>query len=99
MARHGWPNKSDIGWSEYDVEVYGSRWSHLQITTVAEEHPPAKQILRCRLRARWSLPAQVAFCLLCGLGLLAPRLLVSPPPWGGLPPPSPAPPLFLFPRP
>jgi hypothetical protein len=77
MARHGWPNKSDIGWSEYDVEVYGSRWSHLQLTTVAEEHPPGKQILRCRLRARCSLPAKVAFCLLCGLELAVSRVAAA----------------------
>ena len=66
----GWPNKSDIGWSDYDVEVYGNRWSNLQLTTVAEEHPPGKQLIRCRLRARWSLAATVAFWSLCGFELL-----------------------------
>ena len=39
LDEKGWPNRSDVGWSEFDVEVYGSRWSHLQITTVAEDHP------------------------------------------------------------
>src|SRR6185436_8782568 len=66
----GWPNKSDVGWSDYDVEIYGNRWSTLQLTTVAEEHPPAKQLLRCRLQTRWSLPATVAFWTLCGAELL-----------------------------
>jgi GT2 family glycosyltransferase len=70
LDQQGWPNKSDIGWSDYDVEVYGNRWSSLQLTTVAEDHPKNKQLLRCRLRARWSLPAKVAFWTLCGFELL-----------------------------
>lgn len=70
LDHQGWPNKSDIGWSEYDVEVYGSRWCNLQITTVSEDHAIGKQMLRCRLRARWSLQAKVAFWSLCGFELL-----------------------------
>ncbi|HWX19994.1 MAG TPA: glycosyltransferase [Candidatus Binatia bacterium] len=75
----GWPNKSDIGWSEYDVEIYGSRWSNLLFTTVTEDHAKGTHLLRCRLRARWSLQARVAFWSLCGfellvLGFIAPRL-------------------------
>src|SRR5262249_51275935 len=42
----GWPNKADIGWSEYDVEIYGSRWSNLQLTTVAEDHAKETHLLR-----------------------------------------------------
>jgi len=70
LDQQGWPNKSDIGWSEYDVEIYGSRWSKLQLTTVTEDHPQNKQMLRCRLRALWSLQAKVAFWSVCGFELL-----------------------------
>jgi glycosyltransferase involved in cell wall biosynthesis len=70
LDHQGWPNKSDIGWSEYDVEVYGSRWCNLQITTVSEDHAIGKQMLRCRLRAKWSLQAKVVFWSLCGFELL-----------------------------
>jgi len=70
LDHQGWPNKSDVGWSEYDVEVYGSRWCNLQITTVSEEHAIGKQMLRCRLRAKWSLQAKVVFWALCGFELL-----------------------------
>jgi hypothetical protein len=70
LDQQGWPNKSDIGWSDYDVEVYDTRWSKLQLTTVAEEHPRTKQLVRCRLRARWALRARVAFWSLCGFELL-----------------------------
>jgi GT2 family glycosyltransferase len=70
LEQQGWPHKSDIGWSSYDVEVYGSRWCNLQLTTVAEDHPGGKQLIRCRLRALWSLQATVAFWSLCGFELL-----------------------------
>jgi hypothetical protein len=70
LDHQGWPNKSDVGWSEYDVEVYGSRWCNLQITTVSEEHAIGKQMLRCRLRAKWSLQAKLVFWALCGFELL-----------------------------
>jgi len=70
LNRRGWPNRLDIGWSEFDVEIYGSRWSHLQLTTAAEDHPRGRQLIRCRLRARWSLQAHVAFWSLLGLEAL-----------------------------
>jgi hypothetical protein len=70
LNQRGWPNRSDIGWSEFDVEIYGNRWSHLQLTTAAEDHPRGRQLIRCRLRARWSLLAHVAFWSLLGLEAL-----------------------------
>jgi len=81
LNKQGWSNKSDIGWSEYDVEIFGSRWSNLQLTTVAEDHPPNKQMIRCRLTARWSLQAKVAFCVLCALELLGLGFIGERPPW------------------
>jgi hypothetical protein len=70
LNRRGWPNRSDIGWSEFDLEIYGNRWSHLQLTTAAEDHPRGRQLIRCRLRPRWSLQAHVAFWSLLGLEAL-----------------------------
>jgi hypothetical protein len=70
LDQQGWPNRADIGWGDYDVEIYGSRWSSVQLATVAEDHPPGRQMLRCRLRPRWSLMAKLAFWGLCGLELL-----------------------------
>lgn len=70
LQERGWPHRSDVGWSEYDVEIYGSRWSHLLLTTVAEDHPDERQLVRCRLRAVWSFQAKVVFWALLGLELL-----------------------------
>jgi len=71
LDQQGWPNKSDIGWCDYDVEIYGSRWSTVQLTTVEEAHSPGVRLIRCRLRARWSLAAKTAFWSLAGLCVLA----------------------------
>ncbi len=81
LDHQGWPNKSDIGWNEYDVEVYGSRWCALQIATVSEDHAIGKQMLRCRLRPRWSLQAKVAFWAACGFELLVLGFVGTKMPW------------------
>ena len=70
LDQQGWPNKSDIGWSDHDVEIFGSRWSYLQLTTVAEEYPRDRRMIRCRLRTRWSLLATVSFWSAFGFELL-----------------------------
>jgi hypothetical protein len=85
LDKLGWPNKADIGWSDYDMEIYGSRWTNLQLTTVAEDHPPGKQLIRCRLTAHWSLPARVGFWVLCGLELLLLGFVGGPPAWWAWP--------------
>jgi hypothetical protein len=84
LNRQAWPHRSDIGWSEYDVELYGNRWSHVQITTVTEDHPNNRQLLRCRLRANWSLQARVAFWTLAAVDLLLFGFLHSWSNWLGL---------------
>ncbi len=81
LERQGWPCRADIGWSEYDVEIYNTRWSKLQLTTVAQEFPGGKQLIACRLRPRWSLKAKLSFWLLSGLELVLLGLLTTRLPW------------------
>ncbi|MEO8426076.1 MAG: hypothetical protein ABI651_03090 [Verrucomicrobiota bacterium] len=66
LEEQGWPNKADGGWNNFDMEIFGSQWSRLQLTTVTESYDVRKQMIRCRLRAFWSLPAHILFwCALC----------------------------------
>ena len=81
LDRQGWPNRADTGWSDYDAEIYDTRWSKLQLTTVLEERPGGKVVLRCRLRPRWSLKAKLSFWLLCGLELVVLGFVASWQPW------------------
>lgn len=81
LDHQGWPNKSDIGWSDHDIEIYGRHWNSLQLATVCEEVSNQRRLLRCRLRPRWSLQARVAFGLLCGVEALVVGLLALRYPW------------------
>lgn len=81
MEMQGWPHRADSGWSDYDIEVYGSRWSHLQLTTAGEDHPKGKQLLRFRLRSRWSFIAGTTFWTLCVLEALMLGFFLPERPW------------------
>ena len=70
LDRDGWPYKADIGWADYDVEIYGGRWSAVQLATVTEDHSRTAHVLRCRLRARWSLAARAGLWTLAALEVL-----------------------------
>ena len=75
LEKRGWQFRVDAGWSDFDVEIFGSRWVSLQLATVAEPHPGGQQMLRCRLRSAWSLSSRVAFFALLGLELVVIGLL------------------------
>jgi GT2 family glycosyltransferase len=83
LDRQQWPNKSDIGWSEFDVEVYGSRWSSVQLTTATEPHARGRTLLRCKLGPRWSLPSHLLFWSLLAVALLLIGLFDQWRPWSG----------------
>lgn len=70
LDKQEWPNKSDVGWNNYDVEIFGNRWSRLQLTTASEHFDAGGQIIRCRLRTYWSLPAKIVFWAALGGELL-----------------------------
>ena len=75
LDRFGWQNKADAGWNRYDVQVYGSAWSLLQILTVSESLGHGKQVLRCRLTPRATLFAKTLFWVMLALEVLLIGLL------------------------
>jgi hypothetical protein len=81
LDHEGWPNKTDSGWSPYDVEVSGSPWCRLRLLTASEELAGGKLNLRCRLRGHWSLLARLCFWSLLLLQSTAIALLASWQPW------------------
>jgi GT2 family glycosyltransferase len=70
LDRNQWPNRTDLGWSEHDVEIYGNRWANVQFATVVEAHPRNRQMIRCRLRGRWSAQAHIVFWAVLALEIL-----------------------------
>jgi len=70
LDERDWPNKVDLGWNNYDLEIYGSRWAHLQLITATEVIGAHKQLIRCRLRTVWTLFARAVFWGSTGVELL-----------------------------
>ena len=67
LDERGWQNKPDAGWSDHDVEVYGSRWARLRLTTATEYH---LGLIRCRLKSSWTFLSRVLFWSVVGLEIL-----------------------------
>jgi O-antigen biosynthesis protein len=81
LDRKDWPNKADMGWNNFDLEIYGSRWCCLQLLTVSELHGARGQLVRCRLRTAWTLFAKAAFWSAAGVELLVIGFLGAYFPW------------------
>jgi GT2 family glycosyltransferase len=75
LKGRGWPHKPDSGWSDFDVRIFGNRWTQLELTTVSEEHPRGARLLRCRLRTAWTLRAQMAFWVVLAIELVVSSLI------------------------
>lgn len=76
LEEENWQHRPDTGWQEYDVEIYGTRWSRLQLATVVEALEKGR-LFHGRLNMGWSLLAKVIFWSACGLELLLIGLLAS----------------------
>jgi hypothetical protein len=70
LDNQGWQNKADNGWSEFDVEIYGSPWCRLQLITATEHHQGGKQMICCRMNTGWSLLGRMTFWAAFGLVLM-----------------------------
>jgi hypothetical protein len=81
LDQQGWPTKVDTGWCDYDIEIFGSRWSRLQLTTVTEDLAGGQKLFRVRLRAGWSLPAKLAFWSAFGFEMLLIGVVAHEQPW------------------
>ncbi|MGC8829521.1 MAG: glycosyltransferase [Verrucomicrobiia bacterium] len=71
LEQEGWSHRVDSGWSDYDIEIFGSRWTTIQLITASELYPEGKQVFKCRLSSAWSLPTKALFW-----GILAVELLL-----------------------
>ncbi len=61
LDRDQWQARTDSGWDEYDVTIFGDRFSQVVVQTAAENHGGKKRLLRGRLRAHWTLLARATF--------------------------------------
>jgi hypothetical protein len=76
-----WPHKEDTGWNNYDVEVFGNRWSRVQLTSAMEQLTGTNRIFRWRVCAYWSLAAKLAFWTALGFEMLIVGVVARDEPW------------------
>jgi hypothetical protein len=81
LDRQGWHHRTDSGWSGFDLEVYGSRWCKLRLTTVTEPAPRGGVLVRCRLQSAWTLATRIGVWALLGLELAIIGLVPAGQPW------------------
>jgi GT2 family glycosyltransferase len=63
LTEHRWGRAIDSGWSAWDLEVSGDRYTSVQLRTAQEEHGGGKRLIRVRYRLR----PRGSFWLLAGL--------------------------------
>ncbi len=69
----GWRVRLDSGWGGWDMEIYGSRYVKVRVTTAAEHHDGKGKLIRLRietLMSKFCLCLFVAGLILCSLLLL-----------------------------
>ena len=69
----GWRARLDSGWHDWDMEIYGSRYAKVRLTTATEHHNETGMLTRVRVELRQSRFGQV---LMVGTMLLAGLLLL-----------------------
>ncbi|QOV88275.1 glycosyltransferase [Humisphaera borealis] len=73
IRKKGWRVRVDSGWEGWDLEIYGSRYTKIRITTATEDHHGVGKLTRVRVHPMMSTFCTVllwASCILGGLLLL-----------------------------
>ena len=70
VRRAGWRMAVDSGWSDWDMEIYGSRYVKIRLSTATEHHHNVGMMTRVRVELAMSKFCMVLFfasCMLAGL--------------------------------
>ena len=81
LDQQHWQNKTDAGWSAYDVEIFGNRWCSLQLITASEPAGQGAWRIRCRLTTVSSLLSKVTLWAMLAFELMLIGYLASVFPW------------------
>jgi hypothetical protein len=73
VQKAGWRSRVDSGWNRWDVEIYGSRYAKVRITTATEDHGNNGRMTRVRVEqymSKFCLVLLIAMLMLCTLLLV-----------------------------
>ncbi len=74
VQKAGWRGRLDSGWHDWDMEIYGSRYAKVRLTTATEYHDAEGMMTRVRVELMQSRFGQV---LMVGTMMLAGLLLAQ----------------------
>ena len=74
LDRDQWQSRTDSGWDEYDVTIFGDRFSKVVVKTVSENHGGEKRLLRARLSAGWTLRGKISLFVIALIMCIVARL-------------------------
>jgi GT2 family glycosyltransferase len=69
VKKAGWRMRVDSGWANYDMEIYGSRYVKIRLTTATEHHHNVGMLTRVRVElamSKFCLVLFLASCMLAG---------------------------------
>jgi GT2 family glycosyltransferase len=81
LQAQGFQVRLDSGWSNFDLEITGDRWTRLRLTTVTEHLDQGRMNLRCHLHTGWSWRAVFILLVVLTAQILAIGLLATKQPW------------------
>jgi hypothetical protein len=59
LEQEGWRFTVDTGWDDWDLLVYGTRWSQVRLLTVTEEHGDGKRLTRVHIVPELSVLSKI----------------------------------------
>lgn len=59
LEQEGWRFSIDTGWDDWDLLVYGNRWSQVRLLSVTEEHGHGKRLTRVHIAPELSVLSKV----------------------------------------
>lgn len=59
LDHEGWRYSTDTGWDQWDLLIYGNRWSQVRLLSVTEEHGDGKRLTRVRIVPELSVLAKI----------------------------------------
>lgn len=71
LDQEGWKHSADTGWTNWDYQVYGSRWWQVRALSLTEEHGDGKRLTRVRLHPSPTVFSRMVAIPVAVLSLLA----------------------------
>jgi glycosyltransferase involved in cell wall biosynthesis/exo-beta-1,3-glucanase (GH17 family) len=70
VAAHGWRMRLDSGWNDWDMEIYGSRYVKVRLTSMTEHHHGEDRGMLTRIRVEL-LPSTFCYVLMFAASIMA----------------------------